>query len=36
MFYGNKTGKAGRLDVDDRDGLGPEHYYTNCSSLVAG
>lgn len=36
VFYGDKVGVSGSLDVDDRNGFGPEHFYTNCSTLVAG
>jgi uncharacterized protein YfaP (DUF2135 family) len=29
VFYDNDQGDYGYLDVDDTDGLGPEHYYAN-------
>lgn len=29
VYYGNKTGRFGYLDLDDTNGDGPEHYYIN-------
>jgi hypothetical protein len=29
VYYANDTGNYGYLNVDDTDGLGPEHYYAN-------
>jgi hypothetical protein len=36
VYYGNKTGNSGYLDVDNVNGFGPEHYYTDCNKLQAG
>ncbi len=38
VYYSAKTGLAGRLDVDNVSGYGPEHYYASCdvSRLQAG
>jgi hypothetical protein len=36
VYYYKKTGASGYLDVDDRNGYGPEHYYTSCSGLQIG
>jgi uncharacterized protein YfaP (DUF2135 family) len=33
VYYGRRTGDFGYLDVDDTDGLGPEHYYVSCQAL---
>lgn len=37
VYYENKTGRFGYLDLDDTDGDGPEHYYinpnTSCNDL---
>lgn len=30
IYYRNRTGISGYLDVDDTNGYGPEHYYTSC------
>ncbi|HIF9187352.1 hypothetical protein [Photobacterium damselae] len=30
VFYGRKVGTTGYLDVDNRYGNGPEHYYASC------
>jgi len=31
VYYGNRRGQNGYLDVDDTSSYGPEHYYTNCT-----
>ena len=31
VYYSNKRGNSGYLDVDDTSSYGPEHYYTNCN-----
>jgi uncharacterized protein YfaP (DUF2135 family) len=31
VYYSAKNGQNGFLDVDDTNGYGPEHYYTNCT-----
>lgn len=36
VFYSNKQGHVGSLDVDDVTSYGPEHYYTSCASLATG
>jgi len=36
VFYGNKQGPSGFLDVDDVSGRGPEHYFVACDTLEAG
>jgi len=38
VYYSNKTGDVGFLDVDDTQGYGPEHYYASCDNadLMAG
>lgn len=36
VFYWNMVGIAGKLDVDDRDQYGPEHYTVSCGTLQAG
>ncbi len=36
VFYSNKQGQVGSLDVDDVDSYGPEHYFTTCSGLETG
>jgi len=36
VYFSNKTGKSGYLDVDNRQGFGPEHYYTDCEKLQVG
>lgn len=36
VFYGNTSGISGFLDLDDTNGFGPEHYFTNCSTMVPG
>ncbi|GIU41104.1 hypothetical protein TUM3794_20810 [Shewanella colwelliana] len=30
VFFGRKVGLAGELDVDNRGGQGPEHYFASC------
>jgi uncharacterized protein YfaP (DUF2135 family) len=36
VYYRNKQGQAGYLDVDDTNGYGPEHYYAKCQKLEVG
>ncbi len=36
VYFENTTGSSGYLDVDNRQGFGPEHYYTDCDKLQAG
>jgi len=36
VYFGSKTGNSGYLDVDSRQGFGPEHYYTDCKKLPVG
>jgi hypothetical protein len=36
VYYSNKTGNSGYLDVDNTNGFGPEHYYTDCQKLQIG
>lgn len=36
VFYNNLRGNVGHLDLDDTNGYGPEHYYTNCTLIVPG
>jgi hypothetical protein len=36
VFYKNKTGVSGYLDVDNINGFGPEHYYSDCKKLQVG
>lgn len=36
VFYNNKIGLVGQLDVDDVYQYGPEHYTASCSMLQAG
>lgn len=36
VFYGNKRGQVGELDLDDTSGYGPEHYYTDCQKIKVG
>lgn len=31
VYFGNRRGTSGYLDVDDTSSYGPEHYYTNCN-----
>jgi len=33
VYYGNKIGTYGYLDLDDVDGDGPEHYYVNYDAM---
>lgn len=30
VYYENRQGNNGYLDLDDTNGYGPEHYYTSC------
>lgn len=32
VYYSNKNGKSGHLDMDNRIEKGPEHYYASCNS----
>lgn len=34
--YGDFRDGVGKLDLDDQDGYGPEHYYTECAELEGG
>ncbi|KVP96938.1 hypothetical protein WJ97_14045 [Burkholderia ubonensis] len=34
VFFGNRVGRSGYLDVDNTQQLGPEHYYSTCSASV--
>lgn len=36
VYYENLQGVSGFLDLDNRDGFGPEHYYTDCNQLQVG
>lgn len=36
VYYGNKTGDSGFLDVDNVFGFGPEHYYVGCDTVQTG
>jgi len=36
VYYANRQGMNGALDVDNTWGYGPEHYYASCSSIQAG
>ncbi|MEN8218159.1 MAG: hypothetical protein ABFS56_17670 [Pseudomonadota bacterium] len=36
VYYSSKTGNSGYLDVDNTNGFGPEHYYTDCQKLQIG
>ncbi len=36
VYYNSKTGNSGYLDIDNTDGFGPEHYYTDCNKLQVG
>jgi len=36
VYYSNRSGNSGFLDVDDVSSYGPEHYYAACSSLQTG
>ena len=36
VYFSDKTGSSGYLDVDNTDGFGPEHYYTDCNKLQVG
>lgn len=36
VYYADTLGESGRLDVDDLDGFGPEHYYTSCQGMQEG
>lgn len=32
VWYGNKLGRSGHLDVDNTEGFGPEHYFATCDA----
>jgi hypothetical protein len=32
VYYNNKVGTSGYLDIDNRDGYGPEHYFASCDA----
>ena len=34
VFFGHLQGEIGYLDVDNREGYGPEHYYASCDADV--
>ena len=36
VYYRNRRGTSGFLDVDDTSGFGPEHYYASCEGLLPG
>lgn len=36
VFYSNKNGDFGKIDVDNTVGKGPEHYVVPCSSQIEG
>lgn len=36
VYYSNRQGRSGYLDLDDTTSYGPEHYYVSCSTLEAG
>lgn len=36
VYYANRQGVSGHLDLDDTSGYGPEHYYADCSLLQVG
>lgn len=36
IYYRNKQGEIGYLDVDDTSSYGPEHYFSNISNIQAG
>lgn len=36
VYYSNRRGVSGYLDVDDVTGYGPEHYYVSCETLEVG
>jgi hypothetical protein len=36
VYYGNKFGTVGLLDLDDTTSYGPEHYFTTCDNLRTG
>ncbi len=36
VFYSNRNGLSGYLDVDDVDSYGPEHYFVSCDTLETG
>ena len=36
VYYANRTGQSGYLDVDDVTSFGPEHYFVACDTLETG
>lgn len=36
VYYANREGAAGYLDLDDTSAYGPEHYFTDCANVVTG
>ena len=36
VYYNNLRGRSGRLDRDDINGEGPEHYYVSCDDIEVG
>ncbi len=36
VYYSNRSGEVGFLDVDDTNGYGPVHYYSTCEKLIEG
>jgi len=36
VYYSNRRGLSGFLDVDDTNGYGPENYFVSCESLETG
>jgi hypothetical protein len=36
VYYAASVGLAGSLDVDDVTSFGPEHYFSDCSNIIAG
>jgi hypothetical protein len=36
VYYADKTGDSGYLDVDNTTGFGPEHYYVGCDTVQTG
>ncbi|MBI5299038.1 MAG: hypothetical protein HY877_01910 [Deltaproteobacteria bacterium] len=36
VYYKNLKGVSGFLDLDNKQGFGPEHYYTDCNQLQVG
>lgn len=36
VYYRHQNGSSGELDIDDTSGHGPEHFFVQCSRLLAG